>query len=209
MDVEKGLRKRDFSHILGSDESGRGCVAGPVIAATCCILQDLETYVPIEGVQDSKKLRPEDRQRIYDTIVSQPEVYAWAVAERSHADIDESNILLATMECFKDSIETVASTLGEDDAPYSIVDGKKAPKLSIKLPSRPWVKGDNEVYTVALASIIAKVTRDQMALQWQKDYPEYGFGVHKGYATAGHVEAIHKHGPCPIHRMSFKTLKGR
>lgn len=209
--VEKNLKlDRGFFPILGSDESGRGCVAGPVVVATCAILcEEWADYIPIASVKDSKKLTREERQSIYDQVISQPDVYVWSVAEQSNAAIDELNVLQATMECFKDSIEQVVARLPEGHNAYSIVDGKKGPKLSVDVPSRPWVQGDNEVYSVALASILAKVTRDNMAAEWHKQYPEYGFDVHKGYATPEHVEAIHKFGPCPIHRLSFKTLKGR
>jgi ribonuclease HII len=209
--VEKALKKdRGFFPILGSDESGRGCVAGPVVAATCAIIcDDWEDYTPIADVRDSKELLPKQREAIYDQVVASPEVYAWSVAERSNEAIDGSNILLATMECFKDSIEEVVAQLPDDHNAYSIVDGKKGPKLSIEVPSRPWVQGDKEVYSVALASILAKVSRDRMSKEWHRLYPEYGFDVHNGYATKDHVEAIHRYGPCPIHRLSFKTLKGR
>jgi ribonuclease HII len=141
--------------------------------------------------------------------MAHPEVYIWSVAERSNTRIDETNIMIASMECFKESIEQVALRLPNTQNAYSIVDGKKGPKLSIDLPSRPWVQGDKEVYSVALASILAKVTRDQMAEEWHVQFPEYGFLEHKGYATRDHIEAIHKYGPSPIHRLSFKTLKGR
>jgi ribonuclease HII len=104
---------------------------------------------------------------------------------------------------------------------YSIVDGQKAPKIKLTgggegeeggggvMPCRPFVKADSQVLTVALASIIAKVTRDRMVPKWHEQYPQYGFNVHKGYATREHIEAIHRYGPCPLHRMTFKSLKGR
>lgn len=209
--VEKGLKKdRGFYPILGSDESGRGCVAGPVVAATCAVLcNDWNDYTPISNVRDSKELSPQQREVIYEEVVTNPSLYVWSVAQRPNTVIDETNILLATMECFKDSIELVVKKLPDHQTAYSIVDGKKGPKLSVNIPSRPWVQGDKEVYSVALASIIAKVTRDQMSKEWHSQFPEYGFDIHKGYATTEHVEAIHKYGPCPIHRLSFKTLKGR
>jgi ribonuclease HII len=207
--IEKELTERGFHPILGSDESGRGCIAGPVVAASCCILQDWSEYSPIEGVGDSKTLTPEQRERIYKEVADHPDIYEWEVALRSNTEIDDSNILLATLECFAESIERLSESLPEDHNAYSIVDGKKGPKLSVDIPSRPWVKGDAEVYTVALASIIAKVTRDNLSTQWHEDHPEYGFDIHKGYATRDHIEALHKHGPCPLHRMSFKSLKGR
>jgi ribonuclease HII len=208
--IERDLnRESGYFPILGSDESGRGCVAGPVIAATCAIIQDFESYEPIPGVRDSKELTPEQRETIYEQVMAQKEVYVWSVAERSNTQIDDTNILLATMECFKESIESVVAALPDPEHSYSIVDGKKGPKLSIDVPSRPWVQGDKEVYSVSLASILAKVTRDRMSAGWHQCYPEYGFNVHRGYATPAHVEAIHRHGPCPLHRLSFKTLKGR
>lgn len=209
--VERGLKQdRGLFPILGSDESGRGCVAGPVVAATCAIwCDDWSDYHPIPNVRDSKELSVQERQEIYQHVMAHPEVYTWSVAERSNTMIDETNIMVATMECFKESIEQVALRLPNIQNAYSIVDGKKGPKLGIKLPSRPWVQGDKQVYSVALASIIAKVTRDTMAEDWHRQYPEYGFNEHKGYATRDHIEAIHKYGPCPIHRRSFKTLRGR
>jgi len=181
-----------------------------VVAATCAILcEDWDEYTPIPGVRDSKELSPDEREEIYNQVISQPGVYIWSIAERSSSQIDELNILVASMECFKESIENVAAQLPEGTNPYSIVDGKKGPKLSIDVSSRPWVQADKEVYTVSLASIIAKVCRDRMAKEWHEQYPDYGFDVHKGYVTPEHVAAIHNYGPCPIHRMSFKTLKGR
>jgi ribonuclease HII len=208
--VEKGLNKRGFHPIIGSDESGTGSIAGPVIAASCCILtEDWSDYIPIDGVDDSKAVSPEERERIYEEVVSQPDVYNWEIAYRSNQEIDDVNILMATMECFKESIEKVTERLPEDHQAYSIVDGQKTPKLAVKVPCRPWVKGDAEVYTVALASILAKVSIDRLAAEWHATYPEYGFDVHKGYATRDHIEAIHRYGPCPLHRLSFKSLKGR
>ena len=144
-----------------------------------------------------------------DILVNNAEIYVWEVAERSSKQIDESNILVSTMECFQESIEKVAARLPDDVKAYSIVDGKKGPKLSIDLPSRPWVKGDLEVYSVSLASILAKVSLDRLAPHWHKEFPDYGFDVHKGYATRDHIEAIHRFGPCRLHRLSFKSLKGR
>jgi ribonuclease HII len=209
LSVEKGLVERGFNSIIGSDETGRGSVAGPVVAASCCVLADWSEYNAIAGVGDSKTLTPEERERIYAEVISKPGLYVWEVAQRTSKQIDDSNILMATMECFQESIEAVASKLPDDSVSYSIVDGKKSPKLSIKLPCRPWVKGDAEVYTVSLASILAKVTLDRLCSEWHQEYPEYGFDVNKGYATREHVEAIHRYGPCPLHRLSFKSLKGR
>lgn len=211
--VEAELRNRNYRYIIGSDESGRGCIAGPVVVVSCCILPELLPE-PITGVDDSKKLSVEDRERIYELVVNQPDVYGWNVAICPNTKIDESDILKATMACFSESIEGLVVKLDMDvDEAYSIVDGKKNAKLTGRakgLSCRPWVKADEEVYTVALASVIAKVTRDQiMTNEAHSLYPAYGFDKNKGYATKDHVIAVHTHGPCPIHRMSFKALKNR
>jgi ribonuclease HII len=174
------------------------------------VLTDWSQYTPIDGVNDSKELSSAERERLYEEVVSNPDIYAWDIAQRSNLEIDDINILMATMECFKESIEKVAEKLPEDHQAYSIVDGKKTPKLSVKVPcSRPWVKGDAQVYTVSLASVLAKVSRDRLVKTWHEMYPEYGFDTHNGYAVRDHIEAIHRHGPCPLHRLSFKSLKGR
>jgi len=206
--VESDLHKRGFPFIIGSDEAGRGCIAGPVVVASCCCLS--YTQPSIDGVDDSKNLSEEERRRIYHEILIQPDVYAWTVAESSNVDIEESNILKATMESFRESIEDLVTQFELPfNETYSIVDGKKTPKLSIPVPCRPYVKGDSKVYTVALASVIAKVTRDHIMINAHELFPEYGFNKHKGYPTRDHIQAIHTHGHCPLHRMSFKPLKGR
>mmetsp|Transcript_19148 Transcript_19148/g.41583 ORF Transcript_19148/g.41583 Transcript_19148/m.41583 type:complete len:355 (-) Transcript_19148:340-1404(-) len=276
------ITDRGYSYVLGSDESGRGSIAGPVVTASCCILTLSDngevidpSHLPTVGllplpegsssnncklIQDSKQLSPEDRERVYEVIVNNPQVYAFSVAQRSNIEIDETNnILTSSMEAFQESIEDLAqnklfphifssqqnilldgsnqiknfddnstnsgksSSDSDADVPivipddwedcgcYGIVDGKKAPKVSTapSFPCRPMVKADQQVYTVALASIIAKVTLDRMTEEWHKLYPLYGFNENKGYATRDHIEAIHENGPCPLHRMTFKSLKGR
>ena len=207
--IESGLNKRGFRFVIGSDEAGRGCIAGPVVVASCTILSAATTS-SIQGVDDSKNLSEGERDRIYHEIISQPEIIAWTVAQASNLDIEATNILKATMEGFRESIESLVE---QNDLPlnetYSIVDGKKTPKLGVPVPCRPYVKGDSKVYTVALASIIAKVTRDRIMTEADKKFPEYGFNKHKGYPTRDHIQAIHANGPCPLHRMSFKPLKGR
>lgn len=233
---------KGYSYVLGSDETGKGSIAGPVLTASCCILtlQDPEQKTIVDPselptahllppsktlIQDSKQLSPHQRELIYEAIVENPHIYAFSTAQRSNTEIDsKGNILTCTLECFVESIEDLAHTsvlphasshqvLGDSNASnccYSIVDGKKAPKLStVNFPCRPMVKADQQVYTVALASIVAKVTLDRMFLEWHQEYPHYGFDQNLGYATKEHIEAIHQHGPCPLHRMTTKSLKGR
>eukprot|EP00546_Thalassionema_frauenfeldii_P005974 CAMPEP_0178916732 /NCGR_PEP_ID=MMETSP0786-20121207/12822_1 /TAXON_ID=186022 /ORGANISM="Thalassionema frauenfeldii, Strain CCMP 1798" /LENGTH=205 /DNA_ID=CAMNT_0020590139 /DNA_START=142 /DNA_END=759 /DNA_ORIENTATION=+ len=205
MEPENQLRRRGFSSILGSDESGNGCVAGPIVVSTCAMLR--ESLDPIDGVDDSKKLSPDERRRIFNEITTNKLDYAWNVVVVESGIIDETDVPTATKEALKQSIEDLVE---EFELPtYSIVDGHKTPKLSIPMKCRPWVKGDAQVYTIALASIIAKCTHDNLVLQMHERYPQYGFKDNKGYPTRDHVAAIHKHGPCPLHRMTAKPLKGR
>ncbi|OEU17608.1 ribonuclease H-like protein [Fragilariopsis cylindrus CCMP1102] len=214
-------RDRDFSYIIGSDETGRGSIAGPVVTASCSTTR---TKAANDGgfgggsgnlIKDSKQLSPIDRERIYELIVNNPEQIIFTVAQRSNTEIDNTNnIVTSTMECFQESIEELTKNklFPYILSCYSIVDGKKAPKLTTipSFPCRPMVKADEQVITVALASIIAKVTLDHMALEeWHSTYPEYDFQQNLGYATREHIEAIHRYGPCPLHRMTFKSLKGR
>jgi ribonuclease HII len=211
--VEKNLHKRGFRFIIGSDEAGRGCIAGPVVVASCCLLTTTATTTTgtrIDGVDDSKNLSESERLRIFRELQASPHLYAWTVAQASNLDIEQSNILRATMTAFSKSIETLVETYDLPcNSTYSIVDGKKSPKLAIPVPCRPWVRGDAQVYTVACASVIAKVTRDALMKEAGELFPHYGFDVNKGYPTRDHIQAIHTHGPCPLHRMSFKPLKGR
>mmetsp|Transcript_15594 Transcript_15594/g.23620 ORF Transcript_15594/g.23620 Transcript_15594/m.23620 type:complete len:241 (+) Transcript_15594:122-844(+) len=208
MEPENQLRRRGFSSILGSDESGNGCVAGPIVVSTCAMLR--ESLDPIDGVDDSKKLSPDERRRIFNEITTNKLDYAWNVVVVESGIIDETDVPTATKEALKQSIEDLVEEFELPVAEtYSIVDGHKTPKLSIPMKCRPWVKGDAQVYTIALASIIAKCTHDNLVLQMHERYPQYGFKDNKGYPTRDHVAAIHKHGPCPLHRMTAKPLKGR
>lgn len=226
LSYEKSLQDRGFPYIVGSDEVGRGAIAGPVVAASCCIVSERFTstqprhdsrddsdFVAIAGVADSKQLTEEERNQVFEQIIEEKDTYKWTYTERSPSDIDNSNILKATMECFRESIQNLI--LNEAlplERTYAIVDGKSTPKLvggPTPVPCRPFVKADEHVYVVAMASIIAKVTRDEIMTEAHKQYPQYSFHVNKGYSTREHIEAIHKYGPCPLHRMSFKALRNR
>jgi len=212
--AEKDLRKRGYRYIIGADEAGRGALAGPVVAASCCILaDDIDTgMTPIAGVDDSKALTQTDRERIFAEVMDRPDLYAVHVAEVSNEQIDDTNVLVATMDCFRQAIEELVEREGFDaEDCYAIVDGKKSPKLvnAPGLSCRPWVKADTEVYSVAIAAIVAKVTRDKLMTEAHDAYPLFEFDVNKGYSTRSHVVAIHTHGACLLHRMSFAALKGR
>lgn len=208
MDPEKQLRKRGFTTILGSDESGNGCIAGPIVVATCGLLRD--DVEPIDGVNDSKLLSHDEVQRIYEIVASNEEIYAWNIVLASQEEIDKDDVPTATKQAMRKSIETLVLDYNlQVDKTYAIVDGHKTPKLTIALKCRPWVKGDAQVYTVALASILARHTHNKLVKEMHGMYPEYGFNHNRGYPTRDHIVAIHTHGPSPLHRLTAKPLKGR
>ena len=204
--AEVDLSKRGFRYILGSDESGTGCIAGPVVVATCCLLKD-ET---IDGVNDSKLLTPETRTRIYQHVTNNPTVYAWNYQLATPVDISNSNTAKATIQAFQRSIQNLVMDHNMPyNCTYSIVDGHRTPMLNIPVSCRPWKQADAQVYTVALASIIAKVTLDTIMMDLHKQYPHYDFQSNKGYPTRQHVQQIHTHGLSPCHRTNAKPIKGR
>jgi ribonuclease HII len=213
MQIEKELvAKRGYEYVIGSDESGCGCLAGPIIAASCCIVTDLSTYVPIDGVDDSKLLSLDERERIYSQVMNHPEIYQSSITTRSNEDIDASSVQDATISGLQESIEILVSRMpsrsnNDQKSLYSIIDGHR----SVRLPftSRPFKGGDAIVYTVALASILARVTHDRIMLQAAKDFPVYEFLDNGGYASPSHLVALHKHGPSPLHRQSCKPVRGR
>lgn len=189
---ERQLLEKGYTNICGVDEAGRGPLAGPVCAAAVILNPD----DIIEGVNDSKKLSEKKRELLFDVIKQRAVSYniAWATVE----EIEEMNILNATMLAMKRAVEGL-----EIPADYAIIDGNKNPELTILANSI--VKGDAKSMSIAAASILAKVSRDRLLLEYAKEYPEYKFEKHKGYGTKLHREALLKYGPCPIHRMSFLT----
>ena len=207
MSFEKKIRTKGLHYFIGSDESGRGSIAGPVVTASCCIISsNLDEYERIEGVKDSKLLSSTERDRIYQEILSRHDDHIYFVAQRTNKQIDFTNIVNATMESFKDSIQGIVTSNNLPiDSCYAVVDGKKTPKLDAyfkgNLPCRPYVKADAEIYTVALASIIARVTYDRiMGEKAHALFPQYSFDRNFGYSTREHIESIHKLGPSLLHR---------
>lgn len=194
-EIEDSLYAKGCSAVCGIDEAGRGPLAGPVCAAACILPQDLQ----IEGLNDSKKLSAKKREALYDIITKQ--AIAWAVCLIDEARIDEINILQATFEAMRGAVGKL-SVLPD----YCLVDGNRDPGLG--LPTLTVVKGDAKCATVAAASILAKVTRDRLMVEYDGQYPGYGFAVHKGYGTKAHYAAIDKLGLCPIHRRTFLKSYG-
>ena len=174
--------------VAGIDEVGRGPLAGPVV--TACIVVPPDKLVP--GVDDSKKLSPKRREALYEQLL-QAASYV-KVARLEAGDIDRLNILRATRLCMEKCAQGAAGAMFLVDA----VAG-----LDLPGPQKAIVHGDAESYSIAAASIIAKVTRDRMMLELDRDYPQYGFAQHKGYGTAAHYEALRTFGPCPAHRRLF------
>ena len=189
--MEKELYNKGFEYICGIDEAGRGPLAGPVVVAGVIMPKDSM----IEGVNDSKKVSEKKREKLYDLILD--EAISYSVAIIGQDVIDEINILNATKQGVTKVVEEldVKPNLILVDA-LTHIDTKGIPYDSI-------IKGDAKCYNIAVASIIAKVTRDRIMREWDKIYPQYGFINHKGYGTAKHIEAIKEYGPCPIHRRSF------
>lgn len=210
-EIETLASNREKKYVVGVDEAGRGPLAGPVVAAAVVCL-DVESDERILAA-DSKKLSEAQRKEIYDVITKDTSRYLVASASLDNKAIDEMNILKATMQVMAECITAVSAEVLEKmegithDDLYGIVDGNKIPP-NLPISARPLVKGDALCYSVALASIVAKVTRDRIMEGYGVRYPEWNFAKHKGYPTKEHILAIHKHGASPVHRMTFKPLKG-
>jgi len=180
--------------IAGVDEAGRGPLVGSVVAAAVI----LNPEKPVAGLADSKKLTEKKRELLAKQI--KESVLAWSIASVSAAEIDEINILQATMKAMKLAVE------GLDIEPEKVlVDGNRCP--DIRHPVEAIVKGDDKVQAISAASILAKVERDHQMISLHQQYPEYGFDRHKGYGTKVHVEALKQHGACPQHRRSFSPVR--
>lgn len=179
-----------YSCICGIDEAGRGPLAGPVVAAAVVLPKDCQ----ILYLNDSKKLSEKKREMLYDEITQKAVAYGIGMA--SPERIDQINILQATYEAMRQAVEKLG--IYPD---ILLNDAVTIPGLEIR--QIPIVKGDAKSVSIAAASILAKVTRDRMMVQYDSMYPEYGFGRHKGYGTAVHIKALREHGPCAIHRRTF------
>lgn len=179
--------------IAGVDEAGRGPLAGPVVAAAV-ILDDLK---PIRGLADSKKLTPRRREHLYDEI--RAKALCCSVAQASVEEIDEMNILQATMLAMRRAVQGLRLK-----PKIVLVDGNRIPALDV--PARAIVSGDAIVPAISAASILAKVHRDRWCLEVDEKYPAYGFAMHKGYGTSMHLLALQNNGPSPVHRKSFRPV---
>ena len=183
--------KEHIEYICGIDEAGRGPLAGPVVVAS--VIMKPDSF--IEGVNDSKKVSEKKREKLYDQILEEAVSYSVGIINQNK--IDEINILNATKKGLTESIK------GLKVKPDRIIVDALDKIDTCGIPYMPIVKGDAKCYSIAAASIIAKVTRDRIMRQWDELYPMYGFAKHKGYGTAAHIAAIKEYGLCPLHRRSF------
>lgn len=189
-EIEDTLYEKGCQAICGVDEAGRGPLAGPVCAAAVILPRHLE----IPGLNDSKKLSDKQRRELFPLI--QEQAIAYGIGLASHEEIDEINILQATFLAMKRAVAQL-----EGKADHLLVDGNRLTDFGITATSV--VKGDSLSANIAAASVLAKVTRDDLMDLMAQEYPQYGFLAHKGYGTKAHYEALRQYGPCPIHRMTF------
>lgn len=187
-----------YNIVIGADEAGRGPLAGPVCASAVVLPPDF----PTEILNDSKKLSA--KKRLEAELVIKQKAVAWAVAWATPAEIDEINILWASMLAMKRAFTMVSNKLEEKGikADVLLVDGNKTPQVGI--PCQAIVKGDAKVFEIMAASILAKNARDRFMVCAAKRWPQYGFEKHKGYPCASHKAALRLYGPCPIHRKTFR-----
>ena len=191
-DYENKFLGKGYKFIAGVDEAGRGPLAGPVVVAS--VVMPLDEQNIIDGVNDSKKLSPKKRDMLYDQIIAKAKAYSVSIID--HKTIDRINILEATKQGMCQCINNLSVS-----PDIVLVDAVKG--LDVNFETLPIIHGDALSYSIACASIIAKVTRDRLMLEYDKQYPQYNFAKHKGYGTAEHIKLLKQFGKCPIHRDSF------
>ncbi len=198
--TEKEYFDLGYKLIGGIDEAGRGPLAGPVVAACVVVDKDFKIdHEDLELITDSKKLTAKKREKLFKIIKEKALAVEIGIADNE--EIDKINILQASFLAMRRAIKKLSIT-----PDYILLDGAfKIPKL--KKPQTAIIRGDSAVFTIAAASIIAKVSRDYLMTQFDQDYPNYLFAKHKGYGTKTHIEKMKEHGPCPIHRFSFNPLR--
>jgi ribonuclease HII len=200
--LERRCYDRGYRCLVGVDEAGRGPLAGPVHAAAVVLSPDTLEADWIAELDDSKKLTESRREDLFARICD--EARAWAICSRDEPVIAEINILQAALAAME---EAVAEVCRELDGPpdWVLVDGNRP--ITCEYPQRTLVKGDGRSLHIAAASILAKVERDRLMVEYHERWPQYGFDSHKGYGSAAHREAIAEHGPCPIHRRTFRGVR--
>lgn len=193
-DFERMAHGEGFLFVAGVDEVGRGCLAGPVVAGACIL--DLSKPLPV-GLDDSKKVTPEKRESIAEELKAT--AVAYSIGRIEADEIDRINILEATKKAMLAAIEALSPS-----ADYLLIDALQL--KGTRLPQKAIIKGDSISVSIAAASIIAKTYRDNLMRELHNEFPQYGFDGHKGYGCASHFAAIREHGPCPLHRMTFRGV---
>jgi len=194
LDFEHVAREEGFLFVAGVDEVGRGCLAGPVVAGACIL--DLSKPLP-DGLDDSKKVTPEKRAAIAEELKATAIAYSTGQVEAE--EIDRINILEATKKAMLAAIESLSPA-----ADYLLIDALQL--KGTRLPQKAIIKGDSISVSIAAASIIAKTYRDALMRDYHNEFPQYGFDGHKGYGCASHFAALREHGPCRLHRLSFRGV---
>jgi len=190
---EEEIQAQGFRVIAGLDEAGRGPLAGPVVAAAVVLAPTKK----MAGIDDSKKLSPEQREKFFSLILQQAAAVGIGVVDAR--EIDRLNILRASLKAMEQAVQNLP--LSPD---FLLIDGIHS--LTLPLAQRAIPKGDQRCQSIAAASIVAKVTRDRLMLAYHDEYPQYNFARHKGYGTREHLQAIRQYGCCPLHRQSFKPI---
>ncbi|MBF0528429.1 MAG: ribonuclease HII [Deltaproteobacteria bacterium] len=191
--LETALYSSGYQAVAGVDEAGRGPLAGPVVAAAVILDRSLE----YPGVNDSKKITPNLRNRLFDLI--QTRAISVGVGLVESADIDRINILTASLQAMVQAVQNLSVP-----PDYLLIDGPYPTPCHI--PQKPVTHGDSLSLSIGAASIIAKVTRDRLMMEYDRLFPNYGFAKHKGYPTKAHIEALNRFGPCPIHRRTYRPV---
>lgn len=194
LDFEDQARSEGYLYVAGVDEVGRGCIAGPVVAAACIL--DRSKPIP-EGLDDSKKLTPENRERIDAELRQSAVTFGIGLVEAD--EIDRINILEATKKAMSLAIGSL-----EPAADFLLIDALQLKTFT--LPQKAIIKGDTISLSIAAASVLAKVYRDRLMTEYDGQFPEYGFASHKGYGCASHFEAVRNLGTCPLHRKTFRGV---
>ena len=201
---ERELWQQGFTCVAGVDEAGRGPLAGPVVAAAVILPRAWSESggdARLRDLNDSKQLTERQREEFFAILTAHPEI-RFAIARVDADVIDRINILQATHRAMNDALAQLTPP-----PEHALVDGLRV--KSLKFPQTPIVKGDAKSYSIAAASVLAKVTRDRLMLELHVQFPKYGFAEHKGYGTPQHLAAIAEHGPCDIHRKSFAPMKAK
>jgi ribonuclease HII len=215
------MQKEKVKIMVGVDEVGRGALAGPVVAAATVVagtklrtqprlaelgrVKNKKLKIILNNLKDSKKLTAKKREKIFEVLKKSPEV-EWGIGRVSEKVIDKINIFQATKLAMKRAVNNLKSKIQNPNFKIKLllIDGNF--RIDLPVPQKSVVKGDEKVFLIKLASIVAKVTRDRMMLRYHKKYPRYRFDKHKGYGTKLHLEMLKKYGPCKIHRKTFKPI---